>query len=75
MRTVSSALATGVTSASAGTFDSVNPAQLSDVVARVELALHRDLARAPDPGLARALAARERHLRPRRLRATVVVAG
>jgi alpha-ketoglutaric semialdehyde dehydrogenase len=38
MRTVSSALATGVTSGSAGTIDSVNPAQLSDVVGRVELA-------------------------------------
>ncbi len=38
MRTVTSALATGLASASAGTFDSVNPAQLSDVVIRVELA-------------------------------------
>src|SRR4029450_5686049 len=38
MRTVSSALAAGLAPASAGTIDSVNPAQLSEVVARVELA-------------------------------------
>jgi alpha-ketoglutaric semialdehyde dehydrogenase len=38
MRTVSSALATGLAPASAGTIDSVNPAQLSDIVARVDLA-------------------------------------
>jgi len=38
MRTIASALATGVTPAVAGTVDSVNPADLSDVVARVDLA-------------------------------------
>jgi aldehyde dehydrogenase (NAD+) len=38
MRTVSSALAAGVTPGTAGTVDSVNPARLSDIVARVNLA-------------------------------------
>jgi len=38
MRTISSALAEGVVAGTAGTLDSVNPADLTDVVARVELA-------------------------------------
>jgi aldehyde dehydrogenase (NAD+) len=38
MRTVTSALAAGVAAGSAGSVDSVNPAQLSEVVARVGLA-------------------------------------
>jgi alpha-ketoglutaric semialdehyde dehydrogenase len=38
MRTITSALAAGLTTAAAGTVESVNPADLSDVVARVELA-------------------------------------
>jgi acyl-CoA reductase-like NAD-dependent aldehyde dehydrogenase len=38
MRTISSVLATGVSAARAGTVDSVNPADLTDTVARVELA-------------------------------------
>jgi alpha-ketoglutaric semialdehyde dehydrogenase len=38
MRTISSVLAPGVTAGTAGTVDSVNPADLTDVVARVGLA-------------------------------------
>src|SRR5215831_6404744 len=38
MRTLTSALATGVTATAAGTVESVNPADLADTVACVELA-------------------------------------
>ena len=58
MRTVSSALAAGLSAGSAGHVDSVNPAQLSDLVARVELADAKTFtaacraARAAQPGWA-----------------------
>ncbi len=58
MRTISSVLASGVDAGAAGTLDSVNPADLGDVVARVELASADGLvaacraARAAQPGWA-----------------------
>jgi alpha-ketoglutaric semialdehyde dehydrogenase len=59
MRTISSALADGVVPATAGSVDSVNPADLSDTVARIELADAKTFAaacraaRAAQPGWAR----------------------
>src|SRR5215831_17515902 len=59
MRTITSALATGVTATAAGTVESVNPADLADTVARVELAdaatfaLASRAAKAAQPGWAR----------------------
>lgn len=58
MRTITSALAEGVTPATAGSVDSVNPADLGDIVARVELADAKTFtaacraARAAQPGWA-----------------------
>jgi aldehyde dehydrogenase (NAD+) len=58
MRTVTSALAAGLAPGSAGSVDSVNPARLSDIVARVELADAKTFtaacraARAAQPGWA-----------------------